>query len=161
MAKEIPGKEFKSSVKEFNTLLKKNEESTIKVVGVKKEAVVEEFTNKVLDYIEKDKAADLPDEVIDFYNTYIVEDEKDEEGDDAEKPKEKGKSKGKAKGKSKGKAKSKEKKGPGVVELAVEAYMKKGKTTKKEILEEIGDKFPGRNVGNTISNVVCVLKHVK
>ncbi|MDP8268195.1 MAG: hypothetical protein P9L97_05650 [Candidatus Tenebribacter davisii] len=83
MAKVIPGKEFKEAIKALNEVLKVAEEDSIKIVGIKKEVVVTEFTNKVLDFIENDKAQDLPDAVIDFYNNYIVEGE--DEGGEAEK----------------------------------------------------------------------------
>ena len=74
MAKSIPAKEFKAAVQAFNVVLKEADgENSIKVVAVKKDQVIEDFTNKVLDFIEKDKAAELPDIVIDFYNDYIVE----------------------------------------------------------------------------------------
>ena len=97
MAKAIPAKEFKAAVKALNATLDK--ENKIKVVGVKKEDVVEAFTNQVLDFIENDKASDLPEEVIDFYNDHIVDDGTDEGDEEKTEEKPKGKAKGKAKAK--------------------------------------------------------------
>ena len=78
MAKNIPTNEFKAAIKDLNELLKSKEKPAIKFVGVKKEAVLKEFTSVVLDYIEKDEASSLPDSVIDFYNTHIVDDVENE-----------------------------------------------------------------------------------
>jgi len=72
MAKSIPAKEFKSAVKSLNGALTKAGDDKIKIVGVRKEVVVEEFTNTVLDYIDEDNAEALPDDVIDFYNDHIA-----------------------------------------------------------------------------------------
>jgi len=154
MAKNIPTNEFKAAIKEFNKVLKSVEKKTIKFVGIKKETVLEEFTKHVLNFIENNKASDLPDIVIDFYNTHIVQDENSTE-DKKEKKKEK-----KEKKKEKKEKKEKKAKTPGVVALAVDAYMKKGIITTKDITAHLADKFPGRNISSTVSNVVCVLKHV-
>ena len=179
MAKVIPGKEFKEAIKALNEVLKVAEEDSIKIVGIKKEVVVTEFTNKVLDFIENDKAQDLPDAVIDFYNNYIVEGE-DEGGEAEKKPvadKAADKSKKKAdkdaktaadkatkdaaKVKKKAesdatKAKKKADSGPSIVNLGVKAWIK-GLKTGKEIEAEIQSSFPGRNIKSTISTVVCVM----
>ena len=66
MAKVIPAKEFKKAIQELNKLLKTKGEESIKFVGVKKEDAITNFTNKILDFIEKDIAVELPDAVIDF-----------------------------------------------------------------------------------------------
>lgn len=138
MAKSIPTKEFKVAVKAFNTVLKNSEgETPIKVVTVKKEKILENFTNKVLDFIEKDKAADLPDEVIDFYNEHIVEEEEEKENSSDKEKKSKKKSK---------ENKNKKKNSPPKKDNPRKDYMAKliteGKYTAKEICDKTFEKFP-------------------
>ena len=113
MSKKIDGKKFKAAVKALNEVLEADELDKIKVVGVKKEEVIEAFTTNVQSYIDKDKVSDLPDAVIDFYNDFIADDDSDD-ADDSDDDKDEGKKgkgkKGKGK-KGKGKEK-KEKKAP-------------------------------------------------
>lgn len=142
MAKNIPSKEFKAAIKALNEILKDQEKDVIKVVGVTKEDVLENFTNSILDFIENDKAADLPDATIDFYNEYIV-DSGEEEGDDEADAKAKEKADAKAKKKAAAKAKREANKKPkkeffvpnesGRPKSVVEALGKGG--TQKEVLE--------------------------
>lgn len=172
MAKSIPGKEFKAAVKALNKVLKADKKEIIKLSGgAKKEDVVISFTEAILEYIEADKVEKLPDEVIDFYNDYVVEAEEEveeeaeeeveeeaEEAEEEEKPKKK--TKAKAKGKASEKKKEPKKKGPGIVELTVKEYMENGITTKDGLVEEVGKSFPDRNISKTVSHVYGVLKHI-
>ena len=91
MAKSIPAKEFKAAVKSLNEVLAEAEEPKIKIVGVKKEDVVEEFTNTILNFIEEDRADELPDTVIEFYNEYIANEEEEEEQEEKKTSKKSGK----------------------------------------------------------------------
>jgi len=159
MAKVIPAKEFKKAIQELNDLLKTKEEETIKFVGVKKEVAVTNFTNKILDFIEKDIAVELPASVIAFYNKHIVDDEPEatpteEVPVEEETPKESTPTKA-----EKAKKPEKEPKAPGVVALAVQAYLN-GTTVTKDIEKEIQDQFPDRNIYSTVATVVCILNHV-
>lgn len=157
MAKEIPTKEFKTALTALNSLLKDSEgENPIKVVGVKKEKVITDFTNKVLDFIEKDNAADLPDVVIDFYNNFIVDD--DDEAD-AKSAKDDKKKPAKEKKKPKEKKPPKEK-GPLIITEAIEAYMNGDCTTVQEITDKIGPTFPDRNIHKTVCHIFGVLRHM-
>lgn len=158
MAKSIPAKEFKAAVKSLNEVLAEAEEEKIKIVGVKKEVVVEKFTNSVLNFIDEDRADELPDNVIDFYNDHIASEDEDEEPE--EKPAPKKKPAGKKAPAKKKPAEKKEKK-PGIVLLSVKAYMEDGCTTAKEIVEHIQDQFPERNIAKTVSHCFGVLKHIK
>lgn len=72
MAINLPGKEFKESIKSLNEVLEQEGKPKIKFIGAKKEIVVENFINTVLDYIETKRAYILPDNVIKFYNEYVV-----------------------------------------------------------------------------------------
>ena len=86
----IDGKELKVAVKSLNEVLDKK----IKVVGVKKDAVVVAFGKAVLSFIEANTADKLPDDVIDFYNANIATEEPEPEEAPAEaKPAAKGKGK--------------------------------------------------------------------
>jgi len=161
MAKNIPGKEFKEALKALNEVLKTAGEDTIKVVGIKKEVVVEEFTNKILDFIEKDKAADLPDETIDFYNKFIVIDDADDTDDaDEEKPK-----KGKEKKPKKEKKARKEKKsaGPKVGYEIIRAIVENDNSVDRElILNAVAKIFPDREksgMKTTVGHVCGVMKN--
>lgn len=76
----IPAKELKAAVKALNDagLL----DAKIKVVGVKKDAVVSAFTTGVMGLIEDGNQDEMPEAVIDFYNEHIaVEGDGDEEDD--------------------------------------------------------------------------------
>jgi len=84
MAKNISFKEFKSAVKALNKVLAESDATTIKIVGVKKEEVIEEFTNAVLGFIDDNNTGELPNSVIDFYNHSIVGAE--DETEDNKKP---------------------------------------------------------------------------
>ena len=165
MAKVIPAKEFKKAIQELNDLLKTKGEESIKFVGVKKEVAVTNFTNKILDFIEKDIAVELPASVIAFYNKHIVDDEPEttpteEVPVEEETPKESTPTKAeKAKKVEKAKKPEKEPKAPGVVALAVQAYLN-GTTVTKDIEKEIQDQFPDRNIYSTVATVVCILNHV-
>jgi len=165
MAKVIPAKEFKKAIQELNDLLKTKGEESIKFVGVKKEVAVTNFTNKILDFIEKDIAVELPASVIAFYNKHIVDDEPEttppteevpveEVPVEEETPKESTPTKA-----EKAKKPEKEPKAPGVVALAVQAYLN-GTTVTKDIEKEIQDQFPDRNIYSTVATVVCILNHV-
>ena len=79
MAKKMDAQEFKEAVKALNAVLKKAGEPTIKMVGAKKDDIVRDFTNKVLDYIENDNVENLPDSAINVYNKYIVDTNEDED----------------------------------------------------------------------------------
>lgn len=156
MAKVIPAKEFKKAIQELNKLLKTKGEESIKFVGVKKEDAITNFTNKILDFIEKDIAVELPDAVIDFYNNYIaVEDTKPKKKE----VKEAETSKKETPDKEIDTKKDKPKQAPGVIALAVQAYLN-GTTDIKEIEKEIQDQFPDRNIYSTVATVVCILNHV-
>ena len=166
MAKVIPAKEFKKAIQELNDLLKTKGEESIKFVGVKKEVAVTNFTYKILDFIEKDIAVELPASVIAFYNKHIVDDEPEttppteEVPVEEETPKESTPTKAeKAKKVEKAKKPEKEPKAPGVVALAVQAYLN-GTTVTKDIEKEIQDQFPDRNIYSTVATVVCILNHV-
>ncbi len=87
-AKNISFKEFKTAVKALNKVLTESGSKAIKVVGVKKEVVIEKFTNVVLEFIDENKTEDLPNTVIDFYNNSIVGAE-DETEDNKPSPKKK------------------------------------------------------------------------
>lgn len=174
MAK-YPDAEFKAAVKTLNEKLKAAGEETIKVVTRKKTDIYEDFTKKMLEMIEAERTAELPDEAIDFYNNHIANENGDDAGEESggeEAPKEKkapakGKGKGTAKGKGKGKAKSTKKtapkkhKGPGIVESAVDAYMNHGCLITEDIVAHIQKKFPERNITKTVSHCWGVLKHIK
>ena len=165
MAKNIPAAEFKAAVKLINKVLKENEEEPIKIVGVKKEDVVEKFTKIVMNFIDEDRSDELPDEVIELYNTYIaVEDEDEEEqGTEEAAPKTKTKTKGKGKGKpaakekKEKKAKTPKEKKPGIVMLAIKAYMEDGCKSADEIIKHIQSNFPDRNISKTVSHCFGVL----
>lgn len=164
MAKVIPAKEFKKAIQELNDLLKTKGEESIKFVGVKKEVAVTNFTNKILDFIEKDIAVELPASVIAFYNKHIVDEPEttppEEVPVEEETPKESTPTKAeKAKKVEKAKKPEKEPKAPGVVALAVQAYLN-GTTVTKDIEKEIQDQFPDRNIYSTVATVVCILNHV-
>lgn len=156
MAKNIPGKEFKEAIKSFNEVLKAAKSPAIKFVGVKKEAVLKDFIAKVLGYIDNDKVAELPDDVIDFYNNHIVE----EDPKDSKKKKEKPKKKPEKKEKKKQEKKEKKVKAPGIVMLSVKAYMEDGCKTAKDIVDHIQPNFPDRNISKTVSHCYGVLKHI-
>ena len=160
MAKVIPAKEFKKAIQELNDLLKTKEEEIIKFVGVKKEVAVTNFTNKILDFIEKDIAVELPASVIAFYNKHIVDDEPEATPPEEEVPVEEETPKESTPTKAeKAKKPEKEPKAPGVVALAVQAYLN-GTTVTKDIEKEIQDQFPDRNIYSTVATVVCILNHV-
>lgn len=170
MSKKMPVAEFKAAVKALNAVLKEDGKAAIKVVGVAKDTVIENFTNTVLDFIENDRAADLPDEAIELYNEHIATEEDGDEADTPdEKPEKKTAAKGKtgsktktaAKGKGKPAPKKKPKeKQPGIVQLSVQAYMEEGCKTAKEICEHLADTFPDRDISKTVSHVFGVLKHI-
>jgi len=75
MKNQISVNKFKGAVKSLNEFLKHNDRNKITVVGVKRQQVMEVFTNTVLDFIDNDIAEELPDDVIDFYNEYIADSE--------------------------------------------------------------------------------------
>jgi hypothetical protein len=98
MARAIPATEFKEAIKALNGVLKKDGGKPIKVVGVKKEDVLKEFTDNILEFIENDKVETLPNNVIEFYNNHVATDDSGDEGDDAgAQKKEKTAAKGKGK----------------------------------------------------------------
>jgi len=84
MSENLPKQDFKEAVKALNEVLKKEEMEVIKLIGVKKEVIKAEFTNVILDFIEKDKVSDLPDNVINFYNDHIANAEETEEESEEE-----------------------------------------------------------------------------
>jgi len=100
----IPAKEFKAVVKSLNKVLDDDGQDKIKIVGVKKAEVESAFTDSVNGYIEDDNASALPDDVIDFYNKYIANDDDDEADDEKEEKKSKKSSKKKEKKEKKKKA---------------------------------------------------------
>lgn len=173
MAKTIPASEFKVAVKALNAVLKENEETPVKTVGVEggKAVIIENFTNVVLDYMDNDRTEELPEEVIDLYNEYLVDDEDGDEEPEEKPASKKGKGTS-AKGGTKGKGTagkggkggkstaSKKKAGPSVVELTVDLYMK-GTKNSADIVKKLKPKFPGRNISSTVSSAMCVLKHVE
>ncbi len=172
----FPTAEFKTLVKSFNAFLKGRKEPLIKVVGSTVDQVKDKFTEIVVDYIEKEKAEELPDDVIEFYNTNIAVDDEEggeEGGEEApeEKPAPKGKKTvtkgkkgaapaGKKGGATKPAPAKKEPKGPSVVELTVKAYLKDGIKDAPAIVAKLEKQFPGRNIASTVSSAMCVLKHV-
>lgn len=79
MAKKLPKDEFKSALTALNEVLKESGDTQIKFVGVKKNEVVENFTKKVIEFIEQEKIEKLPDEVINFYNDHIANEEPDDD----------------------------------------------------------------------------------
>ena len=55
----IPGKQLKSAVKSLNDFLKESDETPIKIVGVKKDLVIENFKKVINDRIDNDTAGEL------------------------------------------------------------------------------------------------------
>lgn len=163
MAKTIPAQKFKDAIKALNEVLKANDEEMIKYVGVKKEVAFENFTNKILDFIEKDRAVDLPDVVIDFYNNYIVEEDtkpKKKKAKEDAKPEEAEKNEDSdLTTEPKSKKTEKPKKAPGVIALAVKSYLG-GNTTAKDIEANIGENFPDKNISSTVATVLCIMNHI-
>lgn len=166
MAKKIPSKEFKIALTGLNDVLKKADKKPIKFVAVEKEVVVENFIKTIVSFIDADKIVELPDNVIDFYNTYIVD---DEDGDDGggeageETPapaKKKGKKEKKPKKEKKEKP-PKEPKAPGICVLAIKAYMEDDAKSIDEIVAVVQPGFPDRNIRKTISHVFGVLRHIR
>ena len=139
-----------------------------------------DFQKKVDEYTAAgpDSVNKLPNSVIEFYNTYIADDDSTPEKDGAATAAPASGSKGSDKKKKKttdsapvSGSKKKEKKeksaksgtrgGDGIVALAVKAYFNKKLTTTKEIVAEIQGNFPDRNITSTVSTVTCVMQHVK
>ncbi len=162
MAKNIPAKEFKAAVKALNVILKEAEEAPIKIVGVKKEQVTEDFTNIVLNFIEEERSEELPDEVIEIYNTYIATEDTDDEEEEKPKSKTKGKA-GAKKGKAGAKKEKKEKKpaGPKVGYEIIRAIVENDNCLdRKKVLDEVAKVFPDRNkdgMRTTVNHVVGVM----
>ena len=75
MARSIPTQDFRTAIKSLNETLVKTNKPKIKFVGVKKEVVIEEFINTVLNFIEDKETKLLSEKVIDFYNTYVATEE--------------------------------------------------------------------------------------
>lgn len=73
----IPIKEFKAALAALNKVLPKDEK--IKTLKVKKEDVIEKFTDVIVARIADGTADELPEKAIDLYNDYIVGEEEDEE----------------------------------------------------------------------------------
>lgn len=206
MAKAIPATELKNAVKALNVVLKKNKETPIKIVGTKKEDVVEAFTNTILDFIDKNKAKELPKAAVDVYNNYIVPDDdggedtpvddstkkedkdqkqksgtRDKQGsgskpntagtrtrrssgskpNTANKPKNDPKAKTGIGGGSKSKQgkKTDSSGGKSVVEWTADLFLGDGMDNAKDITKKLEPKFPGRNIGSTVSSALGVLRH--
>lgn len=181
----MPNKEFKKAVTDLNVVLKAEKKPVIKIVAVKKTTVIENFTNSILDFIENDNVAALPESVIDFYNEYIVVDADDDTTPVEETPaptppaaeaavpekkekkvkKEKGTKEKKVK-KEKKEKKVKEKKekvakAPGIIELGIKAWMEDGATSKQEIMDYVQPFFPERDITKTISHVYGIVHHIR
>jgi ATPase subunit of ABC transporter with duplicated ATPase domains len=183
MATKIPAKEFQVAVKALNKMLAKNKEDKIKIVGSKKEVVFKKFLSIVETHIDEDRSEELPDPVIDFYNTYVAkEDEEEEEAKPSEKSSKKsGKKTTKKSSKKSGKKTTKKsskktakkeeksskktkktgKKKVSVVERTVYLFIEKGLETKDAIHKKLAKEYEGRNIESTISSALCILKHVK
>jgi len=165
MAKKIPSKEFKIALTGLNDVLKANDQPAIKFVGVEKEVVVESFVKKISEFIDSDKIGDLPDDVIEFYNKHIVEDDgDDDDGDtdtDTKETKPKKEKKTKKEPKPKKEKKEKVPKAPGICVLGIKAYMEDGAKTINEIVAAVQPGFPDRDIKKTISHVFGVLRHIK
>jgi len=73
MARSISLSELNKAVELFNNVLKENNEELIRTKDVPKEEVIEQFINKVLDFVDKDMAYKLPKEVIRVNNKYVAE----------------------------------------------------------------------------------------
>lgn len=82
MTKEIPVDALKAAVAKLNSIL---EEGKIKTVGKKKVDIITAFAEKVSEITEAGKAKDLPGECIEFFNTYIVNDDESEGAADTKK----------------------------------------------------------------------------
>lgn len=75
MKTTIPSQEFKAVIKSLNRFLKQDGHEKIRVVRVAKKQVLDDFINTVLDFIENDKAEELPGDVIDCWNEYVGDDD--------------------------------------------------------------------------------------
>jgi len=168
MSKNFPSAEFKTAVKALNVVLKEEKMSVIKIVTVKKEKVIESFTTSVLDFIDNDNVAALPENVIDFYNAYIVSDEDSESGDvvpeksdPVAKTKKTKKEKKVKPVKEKKVKKEKVQKAPGIIILGIKAWMEDGATTKQEIMDHVQPSFPDRDITKTISHVYGIVRNIR
>jgi outer membrane biosynthesis protein TonB len=181
MSKNFTSKDFKAAVKSLNNFLEEEGEDKLKFVGVKKEVVLADFTEAIIGVIEDGDAEKLPEDVIDFYNTYIAveteeepeeeepEEEEPEEEEPEEEPEESGKKKKKKKKtksaakpkKEKKEKKEKKTKSPGIIELGVKAYMEDGAKTKSEIIAAVQPSFPDRDISKTLSHVFGVVRHIR
>lgn len=174
MAREIPAKEFKEAIKALNGLLKEEGEDTIKMVGVKKVDVIENFTTIILGFIEEDKSDKLPDNVIDFYNEYIVADESEEgeDSEDSEEEAEETEDAGKKKSTKKTTKKSTKKTtkkppkkaaGPKVGYEIIRAIVENDNCLDREkVLDEVAKVFPDRpkdGMKTTVNHVVGVMSN--
>jgi hypothetical protein len=162
--KTFPSKEFKAAVTSLNVVLKKEEITSIKIVGIKKEAVIIAFTETILDFIEKDQITKLPNDCIDFYNTYIVETDENAEpevetAEDPVAPKKKKKKEKKEIPKKE--KKEKKEKTPGIMVLGIKAYMEDGCRTAQEIVDYVQPYFPDRNITKTLHHVYTIVKNIR
>jgi len=173
MAKKFPTNEFKAAVKALNKVLKEAEKTPIKFVGVKREEIVENFTNVIIDYREQDIVEQLPDEAINFYNNHIASTEEDDSADekkDAKKGKKSGKKADKKADKKEKKAKkAKKPAGPKVGYEIIRAIVDNDNSLDREkVLDEVVKVFPDREksgMKTTVNHVVGVMtnyfKYVK
>ena len=153
MAKNIPAKEFKAAIKELNLILIEKGEDKIKIVNSKKEDIISEFTNCVLNFIDVDDAESLPDAVIDIYNKYIASENK-EEAEEAEEKK------GTKKKTSAKKTSAKNKTPPkkvGVLDSIHSTIVNNGPVSKADILKALVKKFPDREEKAMKSTINCQL----
>jgi len=88
--KKFNEEKFSAALNALNSYLKENDQEEIVLEGVDAEVLTAKFIEAILAENEKDKAQDLPAEVIEYYNEYIVGDDDEEE---EEKPKKKEKKK--------------------------------------------------------------------
>ena len=158
MAKNISFKEFKIAVKALNGVLKSAGTKTIKVVGVKKEEIIEEFTKTVVGFINDEKTSDLPNTVIDFYNNSIVGDDEDDDQKDGKKKD--GKKKDAKKDAKKDKKKTKTKKvGAEIIKAIVE---NDNCVDREKVLNIVAKVFPDRKkdgMKTTVNHVIGVMKN--
>jgi len=173
----IPKAELKTALSSMNAYLEEKGKSKVIFVGVNKATAVENLLVAITNVIEENEAESLPEDVINFFNTYLANAEPDEEvpveevvpapKKEKKAKKEKAPKEPKVKKEKPVKVKKvkepkppKEPKGPGVVQFIIDTYVDEGITDSKGIIEHIQAKHGIVVSKSTIYNVHCVLNHL-
>jgi RNA polymerase primary sigma factor len=166
--------------------MNKEFDAKIKLVGAKKSEVCAKLRDAISVFVEEETTDQLPEEVVDFFNDNLADEDVEEEVVE-EKPQKKtaGKketskketskketskketSKKETSKKTAGKKTAPEKAkksdsqaGYGLVRSVVEEFYKNEIST-KDMIDLMQKRFPDKSVKSTVSTVMCVLGHVK